>query len=279
MKQPKNAGKAPSMQWYPADWRKDTAVQMLSFHDRGVWFELINIMHESSERGVLVINGAPMPEDALSRLLGLDKQTFNQTLSNLLTYGVAKQRGEDGAIYCKRMVEDEKLSQLRRNAGKLGGNPNLVNQNPTTRVNQNPTPSSSTSTSTSPSGNIPPTPKGDLLELDSEMAPAPKAPRQPKTDHGQRIHSLFHRGPRASWSDKELKALRKLEPFDAEDFALVESYYRTSGNAFLRTEVQTFLNNYQGEVDKARLWRKPVTVSSIESQYGPIINRWTQSPS
>ncbi len=153
MKPPKNAGKAPSMQWYPADWRKDTAVQMLSFHDRGVWFELINIMHESAERGVLVINGAPMPEDALSRLLGLDKQTFNQTLSNLLTYGVAKQRDEDGAIYCKRMVEDEKLSQLRREAGKMGGNPNLVNQNsnqkPTTRVKQNPTPSSSTSSSTS----------------------------------------------------------------------------------------------------------------------------------
>jgi hypothetical protein len=122
-------------------------------------------------------------------------------------------------------------------------------------------------------------PRGDLLELDSEMAAAPKPPRQPKTDHGQRIHSLFHRGPRASWSDKELKALRKLEPFDTEDFALVESYYRTSGNAFLRTEVQTFLNNYQGEVDKARLWRKPVAVPTMESQYGPIINRWTQSPS
>lgn len=149
MKQPKNAGKAPSMQWYPADWRKDTAVQMLSFHDRGVWFELINIMHESAERGVLVINGAPMPEDALSRLLGLDKQTFNQTLSNLLTYGVAKQRDDDGAIYCKRMVEDEKLSQLRRDAGKLGGNPLLLNQKPTTPVKQKPTPSSSTSTSSS----------------------------------------------------------------------------------------------------------------------------------
>ncbi len=155
-KRPKNSGRAPSMQWYPADWRKDTSVQMLSFHDRGVWFELINIMHESAERGVLVVNGSPMPLDALARLLGLDNQMFNQTLSNLLSYGVAKRRELDGAIYSKRMVEDEKLSQVRRNAGKLGGNPDLLNQSsnqtPTTRVNQNPTPSSSTSTSSSEGG-------------------------------------------------------------------------------------------------------------------------------
>ena len=260
MKPPKNAGKAPSMQWYPADWRKDTAVQMLSFHDRGVWFELINIMHESAERGVLVINGAPMPEDALSRLLGLDKQTFNQTLSNLLTYGVAKQRDDDGAIYCKRMVEDEKLSQLRRDAGKLGGNPALLNQKPTTPVKQKPTPSSSTSTSSS---NTPMPPEGDGFGLDVETAPAPKAPRQPKTDHGQRIHRIFNRGPRASWSDKELKALSRLEPFDDADFNMVEDYYINSGNGYLRAEVQTFLNNYQGEVDKARAWEsKPTPVSS-----------------
>lgn len=122
-------------------------------------------------------------------------------------------------------------------------------------------------------------PRGSDLELESETAPAPKMPRQPKTVIGQRIHKLFHRGPRASWSDKELKTLSKLEPFDDDDFALVETYYLNSGNQFLRTEVQTFLNNYQGEVDKARLWRKPVAAPSIESQYGPINNRWTKSPS
>jgi hypothetical protein len=180
MKQPKNAGKAPSMQWYPADWRKDTAVQMLSFHDRGVWFELINIMHESAERGVLVINGAPMPEDALSRLLGLDKQTFNQTLSNLLTYGVAKQRGEDGAIYCKRMVEDEKLSQLRRDAGKLGGNPVLLNQKSTTPVKQNPTPSSSSSSSSSSSNNTPKPPRGNEFTAVEIAVSAIHSSRTPK---------------------------------------------------------------------------------------------------
>lgn len=143
--------KMPAMQFYPADWRKDLAVQALNYHDRGVWFEMLCLMHESSERGVMLLNGAPMPEGVIARLLGLDNQTFNQTLGTLLTYGVAKQRQEDKAIFSKRMVADEKLCDIRRKAGKLGGNPALLKQNPTTRLKQIPTPSSSSSSSSSDS--------------------------------------------------------------------------------------------------------------------------------
>lgn len=147
--------KMPAMQFYPADWRKDLAVQALCYHDRGVWFEMLCLMHESSERGVLLLAGQPMPEDVAARLLGLDNQTFNQTLSNLLTYGVAKRRDEDNAVFSKRMVADEKLCEIRRQAGKMGGNPALLNQKGTTPVKQIPTPSSSSSSSSSDSKDTP----------------------------------------------------------------------------------------------------------------------------
>ena len=130
------------MQFYPADWRKDLAVQTLNYFDRGVWFEMICLMHESSERGVLLLNNLPMTDSMIGRALGLDNQIFNQTLSTLITYGVAKRRQSDGAIYNKRMVDDEKICQIRREAGKKGGNPILLNQKQTTTDNQNPTPSS-----------------------------------------------------------------------------------------------------------------------------------------
>lgn len=142
-------GKMPAMQFYPADWRKDLAVQSLGYHDRGVWFEMLCLMHESSERGVLLLNGAPMPEDVIGRLLGLDNQTFNQTLTTLLAYGVAKRRNQDNAIFSKRMVADEKLCQVRREVGKLGGNPLLLKQKQTTSDNQTRPPSSSPSSSSS----------------------------------------------------------------------------------------------------------------------------------
>lgn len=143
--------KMPAMQFYPADWRKDLAVQALGYHDRGVWFEMLCLMHESSERGVLLLNGVPMAEDVLARLLGLDNQTLNQTLATLLTYGVAKRRLTDNAIFSKRMVDDEKLCKIRREAGRQGGNPALLKQIPTTPLKQIPTPSSSSSSSSSDS--------------------------------------------------------------------------------------------------------------------------------
>lgn len=141
----------PALQFYPADWRKDLAVQSLDYHDRGVWFEMLCLMHESSERGVMLLNGAPMPEDVIARLLGLDNQTFKQTLTTLLSHGVAKRRQADNAIFSKRMVDDERLCEIRRAAGKRGGNPALLKQKPTTTDKQNPTPSSSSSSSSSDS--------------------------------------------------------------------------------------------------------------------------------
>lgn len=141
--------KMPALQFYPADWRKDLAVQSLGYFDRGVWFEMLCLMHESGERGVLLLNGAPMADDVIARLLGLDNQTFNQTLGTLLSHGVARRRESDGAIFNKRMVNDERLCEIRRQAGKKGGNPLLLNQKQTTGDKQKTTPSSSSSSSSS----------------------------------------------------------------------------------------------------------------------------------
>lgn len=144
--------KLPAFQFYPGDWRKDPGVQSLSFHDRGVWFEIICLMHESERRGVLTLNGKAMPEEALARLLGLDNQILTTTLTTLLTFGVASREVGTGALMSRRMVRDEQIRKIRKECGSKGGNPSLVNQIPTTQDNQIPTPSSSSSISSSPSG-------------------------------------------------------------------------------------------------------------------------------
>lgn len=152
--------KLPALQFYPGDWRKDPGVQSLNYFDRGVWFEILCLMHESSDRGKLLLNGHPMPDDALATILGLDKQILTTTLNTLLTYGVASRDEETGALINRRMVKDEDLRQKRTEAGKLGGNPVLVKQKTTKRQpeaqpngnqppKQNPTPSSSSSVSSS----------------------------------------------------------------------------------------------------------------------------------
>lgn len=148
-------GKQPSFQFYPGDWKRDAGVQSLSFEERGVWFEMMLLMFESAERGKLVFGtGTPMPEDAVARSLGLDRQKYVQILRKLLDYGVASKEEETGIIYCRRMVRDAELSRKRAECGKLGGNPNLLNQNSSKRKakskqsgKQSPTPSSSSSIS------------------------------------------------------------------------------------------------------------------------------------
>lgn len=91
-----------------------------------------------------------MPDETIARLIGLDKQAFLKTVTALLDMGVAS-RDDSGALVSRRMIRDEELRQIRAEAGKKGGNPNLVKQNPTTLVNQNPTPSSSSSFTSSSS--------------------------------------------------------------------------------------------------------------------------------
>ena len=111
------------------------------------------MMHDSDERGVLLVNGAPMPDAVIARRLGLDNQSANQILTTLLDFGVASRRESDGALFCRRMVKDENLRRVRTAAGKKGGNPLLLNQTPnqtpTTGDKQIPTPSFSSSITTS----------------------------------------------------------------------------------------------------------------------------------
>jgi hypothetical protein len=82
-------------------------------------------MFESEQRGKLILNGKAMPDEALARLLGLDKQRLTSILTVLLDYGVAS-RDEQGALVNRRMVKDEELRQVRAACGSMGGNPALM---------------------------------------------------------------------------------------------------------------------------------------------------------
>lgn len=129
--------KLPAIQFYPNDWRGDIGVQSLSYHDRGVWLEILFLMHSSNERGKLLINGKPMPNEVLARHLALDKQKLEQTIENLISYGVASIDEDTGALMNRRMVKDEYIRQIRKEAGAKGGNPNLVNQNESKTASKN----------------------------------------------------------------------------------------------------------------------------------------------
>ena len=120
----------PHIQFYVGDWRKDLAIQSISYHHRGIWFELLMLMHCSEQRGRLVLSGKPMTNASLARLLGLSEQESLSAVEMLLSQGVAS-RDQNGAVICRRMVREEELRQKRREVGSKGGSKTAENREQT----------------------------------------------------------------------------------------------------------------------------------------------------
>ncbi len=120
----------PHIQFYVGDWRKDVGIQTLSYHHRGIWFEILMLMHCSEQRGRLILAGKPMPNLALSRLLGLSQQETQDAVEVLLASGVAS-KDEAGVVFCRRMDREEEIRQKRVEAGRVGGSKRQANREQT----------------------------------------------------------------------------------------------------------------------------------------------------
>lgn len=71
-----------------------------------------------------------------------------------------------------------------------------------------------------------------------------------------RVGALFGRKPTTTWSIKEIRAFRETaELCPVEELELIEAYYRSDA-PYLRRDLQTLLNNWSGEVDRATRWDK-----------------------
>lgn len=73
-----------------------------------------------------------------------------------------------------------------------------------------------------------------------------------------RLNKLYRRRETSKWSDGEIRAIRKIWPIQEEDLLLIESYYTATippgMKDIRRTTMATLLNNWPGEVDRARLF-------------------------
>ena len=111
--------KRPAFQFYPADWRKDLELQACSIAARGLWVELMCVMHESERYGHLYLNGKPMNEVQAAAACRITVGIYRKLVAELKGAGVP---GVDdkGAIYSRRMVRDEALRIARAAGGGAG---------------------------------------------------------------------------------------------------------------------------------------------------------------
>lgn len=105
--------KRPWMKFYPQDWRGDVKLQSCSLAARGLWKEMMCIMHEADPYGYLVIGGVAVTPKRLAMMAGT---TERLCLEYLLELGRADvfSRDERNVIFSRRMVRDEEKSQKGR---------------------------------------------------------------------------------------------------------------------------------------------------------------------
>ena len=150
---PKNSGKAPSFQFYYKDWLTDTRLIRVPKSTKGVWIDLICLSCDMPNRGVFSDENGSFSEQEIVQMLHGNFNCNLKDFRRLLSKNIIKQMN-DKTFYVKRIKQDTELSDKRKAAGRLGGNPNLVGSLVNQPDNQKPTPSSSPSSSTSPSPSI-----------------------------------------------------------------------------------------------------------------------------
>lgn len=121
----------PYIKWYARDWRGDGALRGCSFAARGLWADLLSVMHDEGEPyGHLRINGTDPDIARLGRMLGGSVREIEKLLAELEMAGVPS-RTPEGTIYSRRMVRDKAKADADKENGKGGGNPKLKHKDNT----------------------------------------------------------------------------------------------------------------------------------------------------
>ena len=96
-------------------------MRLVSVAARGLWIDMIAIMHNSEPYGHLIVSGMAIDETTLSRLVGETPSMTRSLLVELEKFKIFSRTG-DGTIFSRRMVRDEALRRERAQGGVLSAN-------------------------------------------------------------------------------------------------------------------------------------------------------------
>jgi len=239
MKEEKKTRKAPAFQLYTDDFLAGT----LDMSQAEVG-QLIRLLCHQWNRGSIPVEtekqqrlaGGCVSVDVLAKF----DECEDGLLRNIRLESVRTEKGkflQSQSVKGKLSAEKRRLDALERQK--------QVNQNPTA---VEPVLQPDDQPDTQPEFNSPspsPSPKEDTKK-EKALSPELEAFRL-------RVGAMVRRRPTTPWSTKEIKALKEVFEFNTpeEDILLVEARYK-SDDKYLRRELMTLLNNWNGEVDKVR---------------------------
>ena len=122
----------PWMKFFTGDYFRDPGVRSVSLAARGLWMDMLCLMHQNARKGYLQHpSGLPVTPVQLARMAGGGVDEVAGLLQELENSGVFS-RTKDGVIYSRRMDRDARKSALCSEAGRRGGgSPKLKEEDPT----------------------------------------------------------------------------------------------------------------------------------------------------
>lgn len=114
--------KRPSIQFYPADWRNNAKLRRCSWAARGVWIELIGLLHDSDEYGLL-----RWPLREIAQALGAPVKEVKELADKNVLYGCESGMCEP-MIYTPRSgrVDGEPVVLVPAQPGPIWYSPRMV---------------------------------------------------------------------------------------------------------------------------------------------------------
>lgn len=97
---------------------------MCSLAARGLWMEMLCLMHEAEPRGHLLVNGRPLLSSQLAALAGCSAKDADKLVAELEAAGVFS-RNSEGVIFSRRIRRDVERDAADRYNGAKGGAPGI----------------------------------------------------------------------------------------------------------------------------------------------------------
>lgn len=128
--------KRPSYQWYPGDFKRDTALQACCFEAQSLWRAMLDLMHDGEPYGFLTAGGVSIQDAQLARMIGVPVKKCTAWLFEL-EQRVVFSRTAEGVIYSRRMVRDglehDEWKAKSRRGGQASANQRATKEQPTTQ--------------------------------------------------------------------------------------------------------------------------------------------------
>jgi len=259
-------GRSPAFQYYPDKY--DTHTRHLSDYSYRVYHRIINWMWLHSP------DYCSCPDDnaAIAILLAEPVTKISEAIKEIQNehmplFRTAKGKYVSGGLKKEALKQKANSDRARANAEKRWTKtPDAVacKTDATALQLHSHSIDAASSVQCSPTPSPIPTPATPIKKKSVCIDPAIKA----------RVGGWFGRRESTKWSDKEVKALKALGDI-TEDLDQMEALYK-SGDTYNRKQIQTLLNNWQGEMDRARQYipkasSRPVDVGGNRDASGKPI--------